>query len=422
MNLRRSFALLLASAIGAGCGAKTGLYVPDGGEDAGQSMDAGVDAPMDAAIDVPCVEVPFDGGPVEVDLQVEAQVGAADITFLIDVTASMGAEIERIRTRLRDLLSPAIDAAIPDSRLAVATFADFPVGGYGSPAAGDKAFELRMPMTDDLAQVQGAVNSIELGDGGDLPESQVEALYQLATGAGRGTFVPPSAGCPMGGVGYACMRRDALPIVLLFTDAQFHNGPGGSNPYGPDLVPRPATYEEAVRALNALGMVVIGFDSGDGSARRDLRQLARDTSLTSSGEVLVYDIGSRGQRLGTQVVSAIQTFASTVEQDIDAVLLDGDLSDGIDALELVEGIVPLAASPPDGVGAIDREAGVFRDARAGTVLTWQISLRNDAVVPGPRPRRVRLEVVFRGDARRRLDRQFIDIVVPGEDGAGCEAL
>ncbi len=421
MHLSRGFAFLVASALGAGCGAKTGLYVPDGGEDAGL-MDAGVDAPTDAAMDVPCVEVPFDGGPVEVDLQVEAQIGAADITFLIDVTASMGEEIDRIRSRLRDQLSPAIDAAIPDARLAVATFADFPVGEYGSAAAGDKPFELRLPMTDDIAQVQAAVNTIELGDGGDLRESQVEALYQLATGAGRGSYVPPSAGCPMGGVGYACVRRDALPIVLLFTDARFHNGPGGTFPYGPEIVPAPATYEQAVRALNALGMVVIGFDSGDGVASPDMRRLARDTALSDTGEVPVYDIGRRGQRLGTQVVSAIETFASTVEQDIDAVLLDGDATDGIDALELVEGIVPLAATPPEGVGRIDRDAGVFREARAGTLLTWQITLRNGAVVPGPRPRRVRLEVIFRGDARRRLDRRFIDIVVPGTDGAGCETF
>ncbi|MEM9070550.1 MAG: vWA domain-containing protein [Myxococcota bacterium] len=414
-----------ALAVSMGCGAKTGLYVPDGGDDglnrADSSFDAGVDAPMmDAAIDVPCIEVPFDGGPVEVDLEVEAEVGAADIIFLIDVSASMGEEIERIRSRLRDQLSIAIDNAIPDSRLAVATFVDFPVGRHGSAAAGDNPFELRRPATEDLASLQAAVDSITLGDGGDIQESQVEALFQLATGAGRGTFIPPSAGCPMGGLGYACVRRNALPIVLLFTDAAFHNGPGGSAPYGRDVIPTPATYDEAVSALNALDMVVIGFDSGDGVARRDLEQIAADTSRTT--EPLVFDIGTRGQRLGTQVVSAIETFAGTIEQDIDAILLDGDPADGINALDLVEAIVPLRASPPDGVGGIDVDAAVFRDAQAGTLLTWQIVVRNDVVAPGPRPQRVRLEVVFRGDMRRRIRREFIDIVIPGEDGTGCEGL
>ena len=417
---RRSIAIVALCL--AGCGAKTGLYVPDADAQAPPDvMDAGI---LDAGPDVDiCVEVPLDGGPIQVELEVEAEVGSADITFLIDVTASMGEEIDRIRSRLRDQLSPAIDEAIPDSQLAVATFADFPVRGYGNAGAGDNPFELRLPMTTDLSQVQAAVNAINLGDGADIQESQVEALFQLATGAGRGTYVPPAAGCPMGGVGYACMRRDAFPIVLLFTDADFHNGPRGAFPYSTgDIVPAPATYDQAVAALNALGMVVIGFDSGEGAASDHLRAVARDTGAIADGRPLVFDIGSRGQRLGTQVVSAIQTFASSVEQDIDAIFLDGDPSDGLDATDFVESVRPVRADPADGVSEIDFEAGVFRDARAGTVLTWEITVFNDAVVPGPTARRVRLEIIFRGDARRRLKRIFVDIVIPGEDGSGCEEL
>ncbi|HJK93957.1 MAG TPA: vWA domain-containing protein [Polyangiaceae bacterium LLY-WYZ-15_(1-7)] len=409
-----------------GCGAKTGLYVPDGGDN--ESFDAGVDGGLDASMadagpdaDI-CVDVPFDGGPVEVDLDVEAQVGAADIAFLIDVTASMQEEIEEIRSRLRDQLVPAIRDAVPDSRLAVATFADFPVGDYGSSGAGDKPFELRLPMTSNINEVQAAVDNIELGDGRDIQESQVEALYQLATGAGRGSYVEPSAGCPAGGLGYACVRRDALPVVLLFTDAEFHNGPGGVFPYGSDVIPRPATYEEAVRALNALGVRVMGFDSGGGLARDHLREVARDTEAIAEGSPLVFDIGTSGQRLGTSVVEAIETLAGSLEQDIDAVLVDPVPSDGVNVLDFVEGVVPLRAEPPDGVAGIDVEGGVFLQARAGTRLIWQIVVRNDAVVPGPSPRRFRLEIIFRGDARRRLGRRFIDIVVPGEGGEGCDEL
>ena len=31
--------------------------------------------------------------------------------------------------------------------------------------------------------------------------------------------------------GYPCFRPGALPIVLIFGDNVFHNGPGGSQPY-----------------------------------------------------------------------------------------------------------------------------------------------------------------------------------------------
>ena len=407
--------LAVGATFGVGCGAKTGLYTPDGGEN--MVFDAGVDAP-DAAPDAPCIEIPFDGGPVEVDLSIEAEVGAADIAFVIDTTASMGDEIAEIRSKLRDSMAPAIRAAIPDSRLAVATFADFPVSNYG--ASDDRPYQLLSPATDDLFLIQAAVNGISLGDGLDLPESQVEALYQLVTGSGRGAFVPPSAGCPRGGFGSACFRTDALPIALLFTDAEFHNGPRNANPYGSEVRPSPATYAEMVEVANAVGLRVIGFDS-TGAARRHLETTARDTGATEpDGSPLYYVIGGRGERLDTSVVEAIRTLASNFIQDVDAVIFDGDPSDGIDALELVESFVPSRAVPSNGVERI--EGTTFIGARAGTQLFWMITVRNDAVVPGPRPQRVRLEVVFRGDGRRRLGRTFVDLVIPGADGGSCDAL
>jgi len=406
--------LSVGATFGIGCGAKTGLYTPDGSTNA--PFDAGVDA-ADAAPDAPCLEIPFDGGPVEVDLSIEAEVGAADIAFVIDTTASMGDEIARIRSTLRDQMAPAIRAAIPDSRLAVATFEDFPVTNYG--ASSDLPYELRQVATNDLFLVQAAVNGIGLGDGLDLPESQVEALYQLVTGAGRGGYVPPSAGCPSGGFGSACFRPDALPVALLFTDAEFHNGPRNANPYGSEIRPSPATYSQMIEVANATGLRVIGFDS-TGAARRHLETTSRDTgAVQPDGSPLYYVIGASGERLDTSVVDAIRTLASNFVQDVDAVIFDGDPSDGIDALELVESFVPSRAVPSNGVERI--EGNVFVGARAGTQLFWMITVRNDVVAPGPRPRRVRLEVVFRGDGRRRIGRTFVDLVIPGTDG-GCELL
>lgn len=407
---------LAASLATLGCGAKTGLYTPDGGENA--VFDAGVDAARDASLDAPCLVIPFDGGPLEVDLAIEAEVGAADIAFVIDTTASMGDEITQIRSRLRDRIAPAIREAIPDSQLAVATFEDFPVPDYG--AAGDSPYELLQVATSDVALVQAAVNGITLGDGRDLPESQVEAIYQLVTGAGRGSFVPPSAGCPRGGAGSACFRRDALPVALLFTDNEFHNGPRNANPYGSDVRPAPATYREMIDAATAANLRVIGFDS-TGAARRHLQQLSVDTgAVTPEGEPLYYVVGASAERLDTSVVDAVRTLASNFIQDVDAVLVDGDPTDGIDARELVDSFLPSRAEPPSGIARIEDQT--FVQARAGTRLYWVITLRNDVVAPGPRARRVRLEVLFRGDGARRLGRTSLDLVIPGADGSSCDEL
>jgi len=394
-----------------GCGAKTGLLVPDAGEVNVDEVDAGI----------PCFEVPLDGGPVNVSLDIQAEVGRADVALLIDTTYSMLEEIEAIRDRLRDQIAPAIAAAIPDSQIGVATFADFPVGSYGSAADGDLPFSLMVPTTGDLARVQAAVDAIRLGNGNDTPESQVEALYQLGTGDGIGTWVPPSAGCPSGGKGYPCFRLDALPIVLLFTDAAFHNGPGGANPYAAgEIFPAPHVYDDAVAALQAIDARVIGFDSGDGAATSHLRSIARDTgTLDARGQPLVYDIGTRGTSLGTQVVDAIRTFAGSVVQDIGAAPRDPDPTDGIDVTGFVQDIIPLSANPMSSIERIDVASGLFIGVDAGVVLTFQIVLRNDAVVPGTEPLHILLEVVFRADGSRFLGRRLVELGIPALDGEGC---
>ena len=135
----------------------------------------------------------------------------------------------------------------------------------------------------------------------------MEALFQAATGAGIGSFVPARGGCAGGsGIGYPCFRSEATLIILLFTDADFHNGPGGAYPYS-GISPTPHTYAQAVTALNAIGAKVLGLMSGL-AARDDLIAIARDTgAVAADGTPIVFDIGSDGRSLGVDVVRAVQT-------------------------------------------------------------------------------------------------------------------
>lgn len=412
-----------------GCGAKTGLEIPDASRDASAdaARDAGLDAGPDAAI--PCVEIPLDGGVVDLPLQTAVQVGRADVVFSIDTTASMQAEIDEIRENVRDVIAPAIARTIQDSQIGVTTFADFPEGSCGLASSDDLPFRMVLPVTDDLARVQTALDSIVLGNGGDEPESQVEALYQIATGEGFGRYVPPSFGCPAGGFGYPCFRRDALPVVLLFSDAPFHNGPGGAYPFAnpgacPTIRPEPRDYADAVAALNAARIRVIGLYSGppmqDGF--RHLQRVASDTgAVDAAGQPIVFDIGQRGERLSRSVIDAIATLASVIEFDtIDTLLEDVDRSDDVDPRTFVEAVVPVRAEPMENVRAIDVEAGAFRGVLAGTLVVFRLRVRAGAVAPGVGPRRFLLEVVFRGDGRTRLGSTLVEIVVPGADGSGCE--
>ena len=417
LRASRSATLLLAScSLVVGCGAKTGLETPD--VDAGPRTDAGR-PDMDAGAPLPCVEIPLDGGVVELPLEIEAQLARADVLFLVDTTASMNDEIGEIRSGLRDVIAPGIAAAIPDSALGVATFADFPVNNCGE--EGDVPFSLNTPITQDLSQVQTAVDAIGMSNGIDRPESQVEALYQVATGEGLLPYIEPSGGCPGGGVGYPCFRQGALPVILLFTDAPFHNGPGGTNPYRCPLGVDEHGYDDAVRVLNALDARVMGLYSGDGEGLGDTTAVVRDTgALGADGRPLVFDIGLRGERLGAAVVDAIETLADVIEFDVDTVLNDPDPTDGVDPRDFVEAVVPLRAVPMDRVREIDLENNRFLGVSAGTRVVFQLRIRAGAVVPGPEPQRFVLEVVFRGDERTRLGSQLVEIVVPGADGEGCE--
>ncbi|MCA9606375.1 MAG: hypothetical protein KC619_12300 [Myxococcales bacterium] len=408
----RTFGLALVATLVVGCGAKTGLEVPP--------VDAGLDAGTDAGVDYPCVEVPLDGGVILLPLDLEAQLARADVFFLVDNTLSMEQEIGRIRERLRDTIAPSIARTIPDSMFGAATFADFPEGMCGQ--AGDEPFALVLPVTDDLNRAQAAIDAFGMGSGSDRPEAQVEALYHTATGEGHGTYIPPSFGCPAGGVGYPCFRPDALSVILLFTDAPFHNGPGGSDPYAAacSVTPTPHTYAQAVEALNRLDARVIGLYSGGGEGFEDIVAIARDTGAVSDDGPLVFDIGQRGERLSDSVIQAIETLANVIRFDVDTVLEDVDRTDGIDPRTFVEAVVPVRAEPMENVESIDRAAGVFRGVLAGTRVVFELHIVSGSVVPGPDPQRFLLEVIFRGDGRTRLGSRIIEIVIPGADGAGCE--
>jgi hypothetical protein len=243
-------------------------------------------------------------------------------------------------------------------------------------------------------------------------------------------YVPPSLGCPTGGLGYPCFRPDALPVVLLFTDAPFHNAPGGTYRYSdptacPGVVPTPHTYDQALEALDAVGIRVIGLYSGpsgeDGFSH--LSTLARDTNAVDSrGSPLVFDIGRNGESLTESVIEAVETLAVVEFEVIDTVLADPDRSDSVDPRDFVLAVEAVRAEPMSGVRDVDVEGGAFLGVRTGTTVFFRLRLRGGVVAPGVGPQRFLLEVVFRGDRRTRIGSALVEIVVPGSDGSGCEGM
>lgn len=387
------FAVLLLPA--GGCGAKTGLLVPEG-------------EPEPEPDDL-CVDIGPDDLTAEVDLEVSTRLLSADVFFLVDCTGSMNGEIANIQRGLATTIVPGAMAQVPDVRFGVGAVADFPVSDYGS--GDDRPFELRRAITDDVAAVQAAIDELPSWDGGDEPEAQVEALFQVATGEGLGSFVDESPGCARRGQGYPCFREGSQPVVVLITDAPFHNGPSGDNPYL-GVYPTPHNFEAAVSALEALRARVIGIDSGQ--AGEHLEALARRTgAVDSDGVPLVFHISPTGTGLGEEVVRGIETLALRVPVDVDAIVVDVP-GDDLDATILVVGLVAVSAEPPSGVSRI--EGNTFYDVMPGTRLRYRM-LVDVSVLPTPeRTALYPVLVRFRGDEVSVIDEQVVYIEVPGLDG------
>ena len=407
-------ALLLACGL-AGCGAKSGLELPDAGPPPPPIPDAGT-PPL-------CIEVPPDAGPVTASLTTPVALAVVDLLFLVDASGSMDDEIANIRERLAEVVVPGVRAAIPDAWFGLALAGEFPVEPHGPP--GILPYTLSVPMTSDVRRIESALATVPSWGNFDDPEAQVEALYQAATGEGIGPWVPASVGCATGGIGGACFRESALPVIVLITDAPFHNGPPEVPPvdlyeFAADGV-LPHSYAETLAALRERGALVVGLGATDRSrpsALPHLQALARDTgAVAASGAPLVFDIGSSGDGVGAGIVRAIERLAADVPLDVEARLEDIP-GDGVDATPLLRGVRPRSADPADGVRGTT--AMGFTGVIPGTRVTFDVVVDASGLPPSDETRRFPARVVFVASGRSRVGSVDVLIVVPGRDGGGCE--
>lgn len=173
-------------------------------------------------------------------LSFSTQVRTADVYFLFDTTGSMGGELANLRASLTTGtfvtgcpggITAGIRCIIPDAWFGVGYFDDFPVTPYGSPGW-DDVYRHVLDMTSSVTSAQIAINSLTIHNGYDGPESHVPALFSIATGRGYPGFLSDRGACAIaGGIGYPCFRPGTIPIVMMFTDAMFHNGPGDTYLY-----------------------------------------------------------------------------------------------------------------------------------------------------------------------------------------------
>lgn len=125
-----------------------------------------------------------------------------DVQFLQDLSGSFGDDIANVRGLIPSIIST-LQSVQPDSMFGSSTFVDKAVSPFGAP--GEWVYNTLLSMTSNADALTSAYNNMVIQNGVDEPESQIEALMQLALRTSE--------------VGF---RPDSARFVVLFTDAPFH--------------------------------------------------------------------------------------------------------------------------------------------------------------------------------------------------------
>lgn len=402
--------------------------------------------------------LPFEDGAGEQakPLTFSTEIKSMDVFVDMDTTASMDGAIANLQAAMTTTIVPEIQALVPDTQFGVGAFQEFPVAPYG--VANDQPFALYQAVTDDLDAVQGALLGYVLGDGGDVPESGFEALYQIATGEGLdgpgATSVAPNAD-GIGGVGF---REGSLPIIVSITNAVSHDTEESDcgRLYTGAVASASHSRQQAVEALDSIcaRVVQIALSGGSCSAMSDGLRLAEDTGAMIPPDA--WDLAGRPAGCGPdecctgsngagvaanadgicpmsfqaqfngvgvassfgaaiQLLAAYGQFGVTslvtgVDTDIDGLALPA----GTTTAEFIKAVRPLGHGPVPLPGASEPTLGetAFENVIPNTDVIFEIRAFNDFVEQTDVPRVFEANIRVLADDCGDLDERAVFILVP----------
>ena len=220
-----------------------------------------------------------------------------DVCVVIDLSGSYGDDLPNIKAVAPQVWDDIEAGGVSDLQMALTSFVDFPFPSWGSAASGDYAYRLDQQLTPTKATWVAAINAMSVKFGGDGPESQYEAFYQLATGAGNAVVAPgtiaPDQQCDF--------RDDATKVAIMTTDAPFHNAGDGGGPF-----PYPGHSAAATTAALVAGdIVVIGLKAP--GAGLELNALAAATG----GSVIA--TGSSSEDIAEAILATLKDIQAPIE-------------------------------------------------------------------------------------------------------------
>jgi hypothetical protein len=320
---------------------------------------------------------------------------------------------------LRDIGSPTEDRGAWSVGGASATACP---GGIGRIAGG----------ANGRPDILEAVEGLGCHTGLDGEESTGPALWATATGMGLSW---PASQWPAGSIpartcpaipdepgprrGYPCFRSGSLPIILVFGDNRWHNGPGGHATY---FFPAPSFVETAA-ALNGIGARVLSITNTTGAPPLGYGEITRETgTVRPDGTPLTFSIAAGGDGLSRAVVDAVAQLVGGTPQDVSTTTenVAGVNPDNFDATRFIKAIVPVegyrdgipGAMP--GVSYASKDATTFYQVIPGTQVEFSVDFWNDVRPPAEVAQIFQARIIVMGNGVARLDERRVYIVVPPE--------
>lgn len=130
-----------------------------------------------------------------------------DVVFLADLSGSYRDDLPVLRDLVPKIVSSVRDIQ-PNSQFGLASYIDKPKSPFG--ARRDFVYKTEEAITKSRTDFQKAMDGLKIGSGEDGPESQLEALMQVALREKE--------------VGY---RKNSRKVVVLSTDADYHQAGDG---------------------------------------------------------------------------------------------------------------------------------------------------------------------------------------------------
>jgi hypothetical protein len=143
-----------------------------------------------------------------------------DIVFIMDMTGSTGALAPQWAAQI-PAIAQAWKAFDPNARFALVSHVDFPFPPHGS--GGEWGYRVETTFNSNPANLAAALALLTQQIGGDTPESQYEAIYQVLTGAGRDLSPPVNYTGP-GEIPPVSLNQLFPMVIYHFTfPEQFHD-------------------------------------------------------------------------------------------------------------------------------------------------------------------------------------------------------